>query len=83
VFLNRKFTSCRECGGTTWRFSEIAEHRGYFRRKIRSLSWQAISRLPSRYFERCSCGGELQSGEEREFFDAILELIGGADLPLR
>src|SRR3990167_1227112 len=58
VLLNRKFTSCTECDGTTWKFSEFAEHKGYFGKNICKVYWQKIFQLPSHYFERCSCGVE-------------------------
>jgi len=81
VLLDRKFTSCANCDGTTWRFSEMAERHGYFGRKIRSLPWQAITKLPYRYFERCDCDEKPKSHEEREFIEIVLECLNSAALP--
>lgn len=83
IFLNRKFTDCQECNGTTWRFTEIAEHKGYFRRKIRSLSWRGITQLPCHYFERCSCGNEPKSCDEKEQLEVILGLMDNTVLPFK
>lgn len=83
VFLNRKFTACQECDGTTWRLTEIAEHKGYFRRKIRSLSWQGITQLPCYYFERCSCGHEPKSCDEKEQLEVILGLMDNTVSPFK
>ena len=77
VLLNRKFTSCTECDGTTWKFSEFAEHKGYgyFGKKIRKVYWQKIAQLPSHYFERCSCGVESNSREVKELLEVVLECL--------
>src|SRR3972149_5263922 len=50
VLLNRRFTSCEDCVGTTWKFSELAEHKGYFGKNIRKVYWQKIG------FFRVKCG---------------------------
>jgi len=78
---NRWGAACSDCDGTTWRFTETAGHHGYFRKKFCCVPWQAIAHLPCHYFERCFCGREPQSLEEKELFESILGLMDDAVLP--
>jgi len=45
------------------------------------LPWQAITKLPYRYFERCDCDEKPKSHEEREFIEIVLECLNSAALP--
>lgn len=75
VLLNRRFTACDECDGTTWKFSEFAEHNDYFQKRISKVYWQKIVHLPSSYFERCSCGHKPNPHEEKQLLEFLLGLM--------
>lgn len=66
---------CKECGGTTWRFSEQGQINGYRFKKIQDLSPFIVKSLPCEYFERCPCDKDYQPPSEARKKLSLTEII--------
>ena len=77
-FMEKRGEPCLDCNGTTWRFSQFAEERGYRWQNITNLSLEQLNELSCEYFERCPCSDDEQGmkpPEKRKIIQNISDLI--------
>jgi len=82
-YIEQEATLCRECNGSTWRFSEVAEEAGYRWKKVRDLSWADIKHLPCHFFKRCPCGEDEQAPKSPQRTESLRDVLSLIRIPLQ